>query len=105
MRQTACGGRRSVGHSMAVLARVLRDRDAHAHIQTTLDPRAGDRADRRLARGARPVAQPNADDLEEQELLLLNRTEIEAALSAGEFKVLAWATVVALAFLTMNHDE
>ncbi len=58
-----------------------------------------------LARGARPVAKPNADDLEEQELLRLNRSEVEAALLAGEFKVLAWATVVALALLTMNiHD-
>ncbi len=50
-----------------------------------------------LARGARPVAAPHADDLEEQELLLLERAEVEAALSQGEFRVLAWATVMALA--------
>lgn len=52
-----------------------------------------------LARGAYRVAEPNADDLEEQQLLQLNRHELEAALAAGEFKVLAWATVVALALL------
>jgi ADP-ribose pyrophosphatase len=50
-----------------------------------------------LARGARRVAEPDADDLEEQELLLLSREEIEAALEAGAFKVLPWAAGVALA--------
>ena len=49
-----------------------------------------------LARGAHPVQERDADDLEEQELLLLSRAQLEAALDAGEFKVLAWATVVAL---------
>ncbi len=49
-----------------------------------------------LARGAHRVQERNADDLEEQELLLLSRAELQAALDAGEFKVLAWATVVAL---------
>jgi ADP-ribose pyrophosphatase len=52
-----------------------------------------------LARGARPVAERTTDDLEEQELLRLGRAELEAALSAGEFKVLAWAAIVALALL------
>ena len=55
-----------------------------------------------LARSARRVAEPNADDLEEQELLYLSHPEIEAALAAGEFKVLGWATVVALALLHMK---
>jgi ADP-ribose pyrophosphatase len=50
-----------------------------------------------LARQAHPVAEVTTDDLEEQELLLLSRAEVEAALAAGEFKVLAWAAVVALA--------
>lgn len=50
-----------------------------------------------LARQAHPVAEVTADDLEEQELLLLSRAEVEAALAAGEFKVLAWATALALA--------
>ncbi len=50
-----------------------------------------------LALGARRVAEPVVDDLEEQVLLLLTRAEVAAALAAGEFKVLAWAAVVALA--------
>ena len=52
-----------------------------------------------LAHGARRVAAPVADDLEEQELLSLGRREVEAALLAGEFRVLSWAAVVALALL------
>lgn len=50
-----------------------------------------------LATGARCVAEIDADDLEEQDLLLLSRNEVEAALDAGEFKVLPWAAAVALA--------
>lgn len=52
-----------------------------------------------LARGARKIADIHADDLEEQELLLLSREQIQAALLAGEFKVMSWAAVVALALL------
>lgn len=50
-----------------------------------------------LARRARYVTPRNADDLEEQELLLLTRAEIEAALETGQIKVLAWAAAVAFA--------
>lgn len=50
-----------------------------------------------LALGAYRVQEPDADDLEEQELLTLTCSEIEEALTTGEFKVLAWASVVALA--------
>jgi ADP-ribose pyrophosphatase len=50
-----------------------------------------------LARQACYVVPRDADDLEEQELLMLTRGEIEAALDAGEFKVLAWAAAVAFA--------
>jgi ADP-ribose pyrophosphatase len=49
-----------------------------------------------MARNAKRVSSPSGGDLEQQELLLLSREEIERALSAGEFKVLAWASVVAL---------
>ena len=52
-----------------------------------------------LARDARKIADINADDLEEQELLFLTRDELQIALLAGEFKVMSWATVVALALL------
>lgn len=55
-----------------------------------------------LAQGARPVAARAADDLEEQELLLLTRREVEVALAQGEFKVLGWAAVVALALLQLR---
>jgi ADP-ribose pyrophosphatase len=55
-----------------------------------------------LARDARRVAEPISDDLEEQQLLHLSRSEVEAALAAGEFKVLAWVTIVALALLQMK---
>lgn len=50
-----------------------------------------------LARQARYIAPRNADDLEEQELLLLTRSEVETALARGEFKVLAWAASIAFA--------
>ena len=49
-----------------------------------------------LALEAHPVAEPDADDLEEQELLHITRSEIEAALDAGAFKVLAWTTLILL---------
>jgi len=50
-----------------------------------------------LARQACHVTQPNADDLEEQEMIFLTRSEMENALAQGEFKVLAWAASVAFA--------
>jgi ADP-ribose pyrophosphatase len=55
-----------------------------------------------LALQAQKVAEPNSDDLEDQELLLLSRNEIESALQAGEFKVLAWSAVVAMALHYLN---
>jgi ADP-ribose pyrophosphatase len=51
------------------------------------------------ARQARQVTQPKADDLEDQNLLKLTISELEDALHSGEFKVLAWAAVVAMALL------
>ena len=50
-----------------------------------------------LALNARRVAEPDSDDLEDQELLLLSRAEIEHALREGAFKVVAWSAVVAMA--------
>lgn len=50
-----------------------------------------------LARQARYVMPRVADDLEEQELLLLTKPELETALERGEIKVLAWAAAVAFA--------
>lgn len=55
-----------------------------------------------LARGAHAVAKARSDDLEEQELLCLTRAEVETALAAGEFKVLAWTTAMLLALQQME---
>lgn len=57
-----------------------------------------------LARGAHWVQPIDADDLEEQELLLLSRQEVEMALQQGEFKILPWSTAVALALLWLNGN-
>ncbi len=55
-----------------------------------------------LARNARHVTEPMADDLEEQKLLRLTRSDLEEALHSGAFKVLPWATTVALG---LGHVE
>ena len=49
-----------------------------------------------LALDAKFISPPNSDDLEDQEIILLNQDGLEQALKAGEFKILAWTTVVAL---------
>jgi ADP-ribose pyrophosphatase len=58
-----------------------------------------------LALNAKEVAAPNSDDLEDQELLFLTRREIENALIAGEFKILAWSAVVALSLNYLNGSK
>jgi len=58
-----------------------------------------------LALNAKRVAEPNSDDLEDQELLFLSRDEIENALKAGEFKILAWSAVVAMSLNYINTSE
>jgi len=55
-----------------------------------------------LARRARCVSSRVADDLEEQEVLLLSREALESALDAGDFRLLPWAAAVALA---LRHLE
>lgn len=52
-----------------------------------------------LAEGAEKIVEPYSDDLEEQALLLLDRGEMQAALLAGEFKVLGWGMVIAMALI------
>ena len=49
-----------------------------------------------LALDAEAKCPPQADDLEQQELLLLSRGELEKSLDRGDFKVLAWLTVIVL---------
>lgn len=58
-----------------------------------------------LALNAKQVAAPNSDDLEDQELLFLTRSEIESALQAGEFKILAWSAVVAMSLNYLNGSK
>ena len=58
-----------------------------------------------LALNASRQCASNADDLEEQELLLLTRAELEAALDCGEFKTLAWAAVIALALRYLDQHQ
>jgi ADP-ribose pyrophosphatase len=55
-----------------------------------------------LARDAQRVMERDADDLEEQILFELTRPEIELALSKGEFKVLAWMAIMALALQKLD---
>ena len=55
-----------------------------------------------LARRAHQAAEPHADDLEEQILLHLTHTEVEKALLRGEFKVMAWAAIIAMALLYLK---
>jgi ADP-ribose pyrophosphatase len=50
-----------------------------------------------LARDAKHIAKPESDDLEDQELILLSRQELEEALLGGQFKILSWVACIALA--------
>ncbi len=52
-----------------------------------------------LAHDACQVSVPHADDLEEQQLLMLSRPEVEAAVQRGAFKVLPWQALMALVLL------
>jgi ADP-ribose pyrophosphatase len=58
-----------------------------------------------LARKAHKVMEPHADDLEEQTILYLDLSEVEMALARGEFKVMSWATSMALALLYLNEES
>jgi ADP-ribose pyrophosphatase len=58
-----------------------------------------------LALDAYYVQPRNADDLEEQVQVLLTRDEIEQAIAHGEFKVLAWSAIMALALLHLDRNS
>ncbi len=49
-----------------------------------------------IAEGARKVAEPDADDLEEMEMLLIPPGQIKAAIANGEIKTLPWIAAFAL---------
>jgi ADP-ribose pyrophosphatase len=50
-----------------------------------------------LAQQAEFAGKTESDDLEPLEMLYFSRSEIQAALKAGEFKSLSWAATIALA--------
>jgi ADP-ribose pyrophosphatase len=56
-----------------------------------------------LATGAHRVSEIASDDLEEQELFLMTRDEVNDALANAEFKVLPWAAAFALALLQLDN--
>ena len=58
-----------------------------------------------LALDARPEGTAIVDDLEEQELLLFSREKLEQALDAGQFKVMAWAAIVALGLRRLGKEQ
>jgi Mlc titration factor MtfA (ptsG expression regulator) len=58
-----------------------------------------------LAQGSRLVAEPDSDDLEEQELILLDWDEIEQAIEHGSFNVITWTACIALALLHLQKDK
>lgn len=58
-----------------------------------------------LAQNARYVTPADADDLEEQELLLMSKHEVERTMMAGEFKVVSWTTAVALALRVLEGSK
>jgi len=58
-----------------------------------------------LARHAEQKFAIDSDDLEEQEIIYLDRTELETALDKGEFKILAWAAAVVFALRYLNKGD
>ncbi len=58
-----------------------------------------------LASGARHVIDTVSDDLEEQQFVLLSEEDVKKALKAGEFKVLSWASTMALALLQPKMER
>lgn len=55
-----------------------------------------------LGTGARQVTQPDADDLEEQELITISIDELRFLVTQGSIKVLSWVAAAALALLHLE---
>ncbi|MEM6527958.1 MAG: NUDIX hydrolase [Chloroflexota bacterium] len=55
-----------------------------------------------LATGATFAGVVESDDLEEQELILMSRDEVNTALAQAQFRVLPWAAAFALALLYVD---
>jgi ADP-ribose pyrophosphatase len=72
-----------------------------------LDPNRGiARMHLYLARQASKVAEPDSDDLEDQQLISMTREQLESALQNGDFKVLSWAAAVSMGLRYLeDHDD
>jgi ADP-ribose pyrophosphatase len=57
-----------------------------------------------LAQNATHTQPANADDLEEQQLLLLSLPDLEAALNRNEFKGMSWAATIALSLARLKNQ-
>jgi ADP-ribose pyrophosphatase len=57
-----------------------------------------------LATGAHKTKEPDADDLEEQQLVPLAVGELQEAVLAGRFKALSWTAAAGLALLHLTAD-
>ncbi len=55
-----------------------------------------------LALQAAKVCEPTERDVEEPEIVLLTRAEVEEALASGQFKALPWSAAMALALLRLD---
>ena len=59
-----------------------------------------------LALNAYKVTEPNSDDLEYQELLLMGWDDLEVAYQNGAFKILSWSAIVAMSLnFLMNYKD
>ena len=58
-----------------------------------------------LATGAVKISEPDNGDLEEQEVLLLSRDQVEKAIENGEFKSLSWITNLLFAFRVLDSKK
>jgi len=58
-----------------------------------------------LAQQAYKVAEPDADDLEEQQLLQLSHADVEKAVVNGEFKIMAWQMVMVMALWHLGRGQ
>lgn len=58
-----------------------------------------------LALEAEKTAEPDADDLEEQEIVFVSESEVESELFRGGVKVMPWANNIALALLYLRGSN
>jgi ADP-ribose pyrophosphatase len=58
-----------------------------------------------LALHAEKTREPDADDLEKQEIVRAGRRDVEEELASGRIKVMPWAHNIALALLYLRRGE